>query len=303
LDSTWLSENLKRIFPQEPECEQFQRVAWESYIGWAEPYTIVLPILHEEYARAVDRIGKFIPQQGSTRPNPDERLANHLMVLYAHGSLELKPDELVKKFFEKASASLRAHAIWSIGSGLSGTKEEIPDQVLNRLEKGKTDPQANLDELQQFGWIYISRKLDDRWCLETLQDTLTVSNGINPDSPVVEILPQVASLNQQAAVNSLRLILESTTEDWKISYWESHIRAILSGALQGDNAELANVAEDLVNRLAARGNRRGSTSRKSGEVLCLRVEYVNETTEAARTVRSLFSSDDAEQTRLAVSQA
>jgi hypothetical protein len=77
------------------------------------------------------------------------------MVLYAHGSLELKPDELVKKFFEKASASLRAHAIWSIGSGLSGTKEEIPDQVLNRikvlwqwrLEKGKTDPQANLDIL------------------------------------------------------------------------------------------------------------------------------------------------------------
>ena len=263
LDSAWLGENLKRIFPQEPEFEQFQRVAWESYIGWAEPYTIVLPILHEEYARAVDRIGSFLPRQGSTRPNPDERLANHLMVLYAHGALELKPDELVKKFFEKASASLRAHAIWSIGSGLTGTKEEIPVEVLNRikvlwqwrLEEGKIDPQANLNELQQFGWIYISRKLDDRWCLETLQETLTVSKGIDPDSPVVEILPQVASLNERAAVDCLRLILESTTEDWKISYWESHIRAILSGALQGDNAELANVAEDLVNRLAARGNR------------------------------------------------
>lgn len=261
LDSTWLSENLKRIFPQEPELEQFQRVAWESYIGWTEAYSMVLPILKEEYLRATDRIGTRSPRQGSSRSNPDKRLAEHLMVFYAHGAIELKRDELFRKFFEKASGSLRGHAIWSVGFGLRETKEELPDEVLDRiqvlwrwrLDEGKADPDANREELQQFGWIYVSRKLDDIWSLETLHDTLTVSKGINPDSDVVEVLAQVASRNLKTAVECLRLIVESTTEDWKIRYWERHIRAMLSGALQGDDSEIATIAEDLVNRLAARG--------------------------------------------------
>jgi hypothetical protein len=122
-----------------------------------------------------------------------------------------------------------------------------------RLNEGKADPDANREELQQFGWIYVSRKLDDIWSLETLHDTLTVSKGINPDSDVVEVLALVASRNLKTAVECLRLIVESTTEDWKIRYWEGHIRAMLSGALQGDDSEIGTIAEDLVNRLAARG--------------------------------------------------
>jgi hypothetical protein len=56
------------------------------------------------------------------------------------------------------------------------------------------------------------------------------------------------------AVECLRLIIDSTTDDWKISYWDRHIRSILSAALQGEDLPLAANARDLVNRLAARRN-------------------------------------------------
>src|SRR5207248_632051 len=67
-------------------------------------------------------------------------------------------------------------------------------------------------------------------------------------------LSEVASVNLTSAVECLRLIIDSTTEDWKISYWDGRIRSILSAALQGDDLELSKSAEELVNRLAARGN-------------------------------------------------
>ncbi|MEK6282532.1 MAG: gamma-glutamylcyclotransferase family protein [Acidobacteriota bacterium] len=262
LDSVWVAQNLNLIFPKENGSEEFYKVAWESYVGFTQAHPMVLPILHDEYSSAIKRIGSAPSREGSSRPDPDERLADHLMVLYAHGGIGLNEDGLIAKFFAKATGSLHAHAIWSIGSGLSETKDEVSGDVLERikvlwtwrLEKARSNIEANRNELQQFGWIYVSRKIDDKWCLAALRDTLRISNGINPDSQVVETLSDIASVNLTSAVECLRLIIDSTTEDWKISYWDGRIRSILSAALQGDDLELSDSAEELVNRLAARGN-------------------------------------------------
>jgi len=262
LDSVWVVQNLNLIFPKEHGLEKFYQVAWESYVGFTQAHPMVLPILHDEYSRAIEQIGRVASTESSSRPDPDERLADHLMLLYAQGGIELNEDGLIANFFARATGSLRAHAIWSIGSGLSQTKDEILGDVLERikalwtwrLEKAKSNIEPNRSEVQQFGWIYVSRKLGDEWCLAALRDTLRISNGINPDSQVVETLSEVASVNLTYAVECLRLIIDSTTEDWKISYWDGRIRSILSAALQGDDLALSESAEELVNRLAARGN-------------------------------------------------
>jgi hypothetical protein len=262
LDSTWLAQKVNIIFPKETSLEKFYRVAWESYVGWTQAHPMVLPILHDEYSRAIERIGVEAPRQGGSRPDPDERLADHLMVLYAQGGIELNEDGLISNLFAKATVSLRAHAIWSIGSGLSQTKDEIsgdvPERIKGiwtwRLEKVKSNIESNRKELQQFGWIYISGKLDDAWCLTALRETLRISNGIDADSQVVETLARIAPLNLAEAIECLHLIIDSTTDDWKISYWDRHIRSMLSAALQGEDIPLAENARDLVNRLAARRN-------------------------------------------------
>jgi AIG2 family protein len=267
LDSDWVTRNVNLIFPKENGLEKYYTVAWESYVGWSPAYEMVLPILGQEYAAAIDRIGIAPGGEGRARTNPDERLAEHLMILYARGAIKLDDGGLMIQFFEKASPGLRAHAIWSIGSGFSQTKDEIAPQLLERikilwmwrLEQGKTNIESNRNELQQFGWIFISGKLDDEWCLTALRDTLRISSGINADSQVVETLAKLAPANLTTAVDCLRLVIDSIRDHWKISYWDGHIRSILSAALQGDDFDVAENAKDLVNRLAARGNRQFET--------------------------------------------
>ncbi|MDX6560182.1 MAG: hypothetical protein QOF72_3231 [Blastocatellia bacterium] len=70
----------------------------------------------------------------------------------------------------------------------------------------------------------------------------------------VRLVKLAPNLRLAEAVECLRLIIDSTTDDWKISYWDRHIRSILSAALQGEDLPLAANARDLVNRLAARRN-------------------------------------------------
>jgi hypothetical protein len=66
-------------------------------------------------------------------------------------------------------------------------------------------------------------------------------------------LAEVASKYPSLAVECLGLMIEGDKEGWHIYHWRDHARKILETARQTGDAVRLKPADDIVNRLGARG--------------------------------------------------
>src|SRR5262249_16059360 len=130
LDKDWVTANLARIFPADPEHAYLRDAVWETYIVFSQPYNDPLDVLSEEYSRAVDRIGTK-PQRASGPGNPEWHLGEHLMAFYWRGKLGL--DGLLAKFYARAGADLRRETMESVGRWLGDTKGDVEAEVMEKL--------------------------------------------------------------------------------------------------------------------------------------------------------------------------
>jgi hypothetical protein len=130
LDKAWVTANLSRIFPVDPQYAHLRDAVWETYIVFSQPYNDPLAVLSEEYARAVDRIGTK-PDRAPGPGNPDEHLGEHLMVFYWRGKLGL--DGLLAKFYARASADLRRETMEFVGRSLGSTKGDVEAEVIEKV--------------------------------------------------------------------------------------------------------------------------------------------------------------------------
>src|SRR5262249_50019007 len=117
--------------------------------------------------------------------NPEDRLAEHLMILYWRGKIALdEPDGLLVRFYAKASDALCGYAFSTEGRRLYNTKETIPSKVLDRLKtlwerrlvaaQADPSPMSHAAELAAFGWWFASAKFDDIWALDQLVRVLSL---------------------------------------------------------------------------------------------------------------------------------
>ena len=76
-------------------------------------------------------IGKWSEEE--TRfSHPDQRLTEQLITFYYHSEIETDdPVEFLPRFFEKASDSIRGHAIEFIGRNLHYTDEKVVPRLRN----------------------------------------------------------------------------------------------------------------------------------------------------------------------------
>jgi len=58
LDKTWLTNNLSKIFPAEPEHAELLKAVWDSYVIYWNPHSIMFRLLRDQYASALRRIPK-----------------------------------------------------------------------------------------------------------------------------------------------------------------------------------------------------------------------------------------------------
>jgi hypothetical protein len=270
LDKEWTRQRVPEIFPPQDANKALHDAAWNAYIVFCRPYDNVFELLVNEYATAVEHLG--IVKEKLVRPaDPDERLVEHLMVLYWRGKLPLdEPEGLISKLFRIGSNEIRGHALVFVGLSLLNTKEEVPIEVLDRLQSlwenriaaAKEDNEGTdfRAEMSSFGWWFASSKFDPKWSLARLSDALLISGKVDVDDHVVEKLAMLIDDFPLEVVQCLELIVKGDKEGWGIYGWNENAKLVLSKAL---TTEASENAESLIHFLGTRGYREfGSLLRK-----------------------------------------
>lgn len=88
LDLDWLQTSVDRILPSGQNDPPRFNAAWESFIGFNQPHPRLLSVLMSAYQRAVRQIADT-SQTKRRGVSPEDRLAEHLMVYYWLGKLDV----------------------------------------------------------------------------------------------------------------------------------------------------------------------------------------------------------------------
>lgn len=257
LDEQWAREHASQIFPLNEQEQVYFEAAWNSYVVFNRPYDNVLDILREQYSHAVKQIGH--PKSGvSLLPDPDRRLAEHLMAFYWRGKISLE-DPMLTTFWEKSPEDISAHALEFIGRSLLQTEEDIPDDIIQRLKnlweyrlkKTLEFPDEYRKEISKFGWWFVSQKFDTDWSLKYLLQSLHIAHKIEPAGMIFEQLANIVKNYPLESVECLRRMIEKDRKDWKIYSNKEHIRKILQEALKLPS--VSQIAREVINYLGSRG--------------------------------------------------
>jgi hypothetical protein len=257
----WFRENLNRILP--PDDENRFTAAWESFVSFDQPNTVLLPLLVPAYQRAVNRIG----QPGLLRQpiSPEVRLAQHLMVYYWLGKLDFgAEDGLIDGFYRVASDDLREHATWFIGTSVAKWGEEAPLEAYERLRRfierrleaarSATAPDTFVKELSNFGYWFVSGKFEEVWALTTLLGILMLTRQTQSEMAVVKRLAELCPRYPAECVSCLRLMVEGDRERWLLIGVENEAHELLRIALDSHRQDAELPAKRLVEDLIGKGH-------------------------------------------------
>ncbi|TKJ41197.1 hypothetical protein CEE37_05900 [candidate division LCP-89 bacterium B3_LCP] len=263
LDQKWLLENLNMILPMgDKELEYFD-VAWMTYVTHNRAYDPVFDILQDRYIQAVDRLGE--ERERDDEYNEYERsLARHIMELYWRGRIDNSGSKgLLSKFWEKANRNVRGHAVEVIGNWLKDAKDDIPEEVLDRLQslwegrlaiaKGAEDKDQYKPEMKEFGWWFASGQFEDDWAFAQLKEAVKLAGRLDVDFLVVKHLVELVKTYPKKAIECLHTMIEADNEGWSILGSEKEAEIILKAAMESTDSSASQAAEDLIHYLGSRG--------------------------------------------------
>jgi len=261
LDPEWAKERVDQIFPLNESQRKFWEAAWQAYIVFCPPFDNVFDLLRHQYLVAVECLG--LTEYKNTLPgDPDRELAEHLMVYYWRGKLDMDdPNGLLHAFWRKASDSIRGHAIAFIGISLENTEEEISSEILDRLKslwefrltQAKLVQTSHKAEMAAFSRWFVSGKLDKHWATQQLLEALKISGYAELDYVLLERLAALAQEMPNETVQCLKILVEGKINSWEIYAWRNEARTILASALQSSDLGARQAAQELVNYLGSHG--------------------------------------------------
>ena len=260
LDKEWAEVNVDKIFPMDTTNKDLFYAAWDAYVIFCQAQEEVFDVLKNQYAFTVDSLGVDRAEKRIT--NPDERLAQHLMVLYWRGKIEIdEPDGLLQRFWGKASPQLRGQALGFVGRSLQNTSEDVPPKILDKLKilwqrrldeaKNTNDIEIYKEEIKAFSWWFLSGKFSDEWAIANLREALRITGEIEMNHLVMEKLIKLVKTMTLEVVECLDLIVRGDRSRWTVLGISDYIRTILSEALK---TEFAPKAEEVVNNLLSQGH-------------------------------------------------
>jgi hypothetical protein len=264
MDPKWAAGKVSSIFPESDEQVDLWRAAWNTYIIFCEPFNNTYQALASIYRLAVERLA---PHSHGARSIllPEKRLAEHLMAYYWRGQLPLGDgDELLSRFYEKASAGLRGEALEHVGRSLRASHDEIPAVIMDRLRK-LWDARLTLarsassieefgEELSNFGWWFASGKFDEEWALTQLVEVIETWKGAEPAHLVAKRLAEIAGRRPGQAVRALAGLVKADAKGWRLAGFRSEAQSILVCALGSGDQQARQRAVDLIHHLGERGN-------------------------------------------------
>ena len=264
LDAAWATANVQRIFPRASGEQKLRVSAWDAYLLFAGIYDSMLDVLRSEYEAAIQRLRGAVAE--TSQKEEARRLAEHLMIFAMRGRLRVdEEDGLLQRFFRVAPPDLRAVAMGSVGTALHGEeKPPLPDDVRTRLEtlwewrvreSQSLQPGERAPEIAEFGWWFASGKFSDAWAVPQLVTALRLAGRLEVSHMAMERLENVAKSYPLEAVQALKLAILGDEKGWDYALRVAHAEGILRDALASMVPEAKEEAIQLINLLAARGNR------------------------------------------------
>ena len=123
---------MKEIFPDGAFGTPLYDAAWETYIGHVSVYDDVFKVLHDQYAEAIKKIG--MNTKKNARLDRDDRLAEHLMILFGEELKMSDANGLLATFWKTADEDTRAHAIDFLGRSLLSIEESLSEEEARLLK-------------------------------------------------------------------------------------------------------------------------------------------------------------------------
>jgi len=264
MDEEWARARLDDIFPREESKRHYRQAAWETYLRFCRPYDDTLEVLREEYRRAIfdlEATSLDTPDEREQRPvESDRKLAEHLMTFYLRGKLDLDdPNSLIRQFLARADDELRGYAVARMGRTLRVPSPPIDPEVFERIQAFRIEAATaapkipHSQELAAFGEWFASSTFDPEWAMTQLERTLDLAGKIEESHLVIERLATIAESMPLRAVQSLARILERDERNMTTYYKRDEIKIIISKALDSQDPEAAETAENLVHALGAKG--------------------------------------------------
>jgi len=259
LDPHWVSDNIGLIFPA--DAPHLREATWGAYVRHDHILDRMATLLRAEYARAIDDIDRDGDAQ-QLEKTADGRLAYHLMTFYWRGLIGVDDEDgLISRFFSRAPAALRAHALHIVGWTLWKRRERLSSGDIERLERlwewcaARASTRAAYDDLAPFGLWFASGELDDAWSMAQLEKTLRLTPALERTDRVVERLATLARTAPLEAARCLRLILKNDQDRWSLRMWTGTMRDIFARALDAPyaDAETRRAIADAIHRLGAVG--------------------------------------------------
>lgn len=270
LDSDWLVQNLKFIFPSELSSSRYWDAAWEAYISSCRVFDNVFYVLEPEYRRAVYTLDR----DADVDQHPhgvESRLAEHLMILFWRGIIDIDEGYLLDAFYEIADDELSAWAMSFLGRSFiaeeqtedSPTSAKLTTELSSRLQRlwemrlqaavqNRTSG-VSRKEIASFGWWYSAGEFDSEWRLEQLMAALRISKKVDRSRAVLRRLETDSIDNPRLAVKALRLMIQGDAQGWSVLVWDEEISNILSSVLGAEDRMAKLEALDVIEVLGARG--------------------------------------------------
>ena len=255
LDRTWVSKNLSIILPPQKNRMDSWEAAWKTYICYVDAYDEMLPVLRDEYLRAIDRI----EEETDKRNDMETSLSGHICVFTSRGKINLEDDQnIFTKFWGQAPPMLRTIATESFGRMLYNTEQAIEEKTQKRFQQiwdyceKKASPGKT--ELASFGWWFASGKMPNDWAFKKIISIIEACHEIEADSFIIEHLLKVCRDFPEDSVKLIELMIEYDAEGWRVRVSSDQIRSIIQNALQSKNEAAVRAAKAFVNKLASWGH-------------------------------------------------
>jgi len=190
----------------------------------------------------------------------DERITEHLMMLYWTGKITLE-DEILKQFYATASEDLRYMALDFVGRTFRKNEGEIPSAIIervqrlweNRLAVIKNSHVVASKELNGFGWWFTSGIFPEKWSMENLLEALKLAEKMYPDTQVIESLESFVPTMPEQVIEAISLLVDGDKEGWRVLHSKETIRKIIEEINKTHNQQAKEKAKELANKLITKG--------------------------------------------------
>ncbi len=255
---SWVRAHIREIFSENEVV--LRRAAWLGHLlNDNRPAQSLAKELLPNYLDEIERLAA--PEETREREQRERRLGDYTIILHLAGAA---PDELMRAFFQKASAKARAHAMSFLGRELALPPEKIEEKFRTRGMKYWEDRLAsaieanNRDayetELGVIGQWCGKDHINTPWLLDQLSRMLSAGFTLRTGYTVVDWLGNIAPDHPDKAVEVLNaLVTNPKVNQWTYATHRDSLRGVLQAGLAQGSTATANRVRELISHLATIG--------------------------------------------------